>query len=156
MKIPSHLKNAPWDTFMESHSSESLNVSLEVETQVQQLKSAIKSTRKPRKAALANTAVRASARKRIKSADANLETPASSRSRRNVTEAVTETPLNTLQTPFTGRTPMITPKFDTSQLTKTVRRMAKENEVAVSLNGSPIMPYLNPKSKVRNCESNHI
>ena len=151
MKIPNHLKSAPWNTFIESHNSESLNVSLEVETQVQQLKSAIKSTRKPRKAA-ANTAVRASARKRIKSADANLETPSTSRSRRNATE----TPFNTLQIPFTGRTPMITPKFDTSQLTKTVRRMAKENEMAVSLNGSPIMPYLNPKSKVRNCESNHI
>ena len=151
MKIPNHLKNAPWNTLIESHSSESLNVSLEVETQVQQLKSAIKSTRKQRKAA-AITAVRASARKRIKSADANLETPATSRNRRNATE----TPFNTLQIPFTGRTPMITPKFDTSQLTKTVRRMAKENEMAVSLNGSPIMPYLNPKSKVRKCKSSHI
>jgi len=145
MQIPEHLRNAPWDSFMKSQgeTNPALDVSLEVESQVQQLKSAIKSTRKPRKAALANTAVRASARKRNISADACLETPANSRNRRNVLE----TPQNPAQTPFTGKTPMITPKFDTSQLTRTVRRMARENEVAVSLNGSPIMPYLNPGTK---------
>ena len=113
---------------------------------VQQLKSAIKSSRKPRKAALANTAVRASARKRNISADACLETPVQPRSRRNVME----TPQNSAQTNFNGRTPMITPKFDTSQLTRTVSRTLRENEVAVSLNGSPVMPYLKARSKVRN------
>lgn len=147
MSIPDHIKNAPWDSFMKTTEGQisALNVSLEVEAQVSQVTSAIKSTRKPRKAALANTAVRASARKRNMSADRNLETPASSRNhnRRNVME--TPQNLNPAKTPL--MTPMITPKFDTSQLTKTARRMVRENEIAVSLNGSPVMPYINPRSK---------
>ena len=150
MSIPDHIKNAPWDSFMKSTEGQisALNVSLEVEAQVSQVTSAIKSTRKPRKAALANTAVRASARKRNMSADRLAETPASSRNhnRRNVME--TPQNLNPAKTPL--MTPMITPKFDTSQLTKTARRMVRENEIAVSLNGSPVMPYINPRSKVRN------
>jgi len=145
MNIPDDLKNAPWDTFIKCQDGESTahSVTLEVESRVQQITSAIKTTRKAKKAALTNTAVRASARKRNISADVNLETPATSRNRRNLIE----TPQHSAPPPFTGMTPLITPKFDTSQLTKTASRMARVNEVAVSLNGSPIMPYLNPKSK---------
>ena len=60
-----------------------------------------------------------------------------------------ETPQNTAKTPFVGRTPMITPKVDFSQLSNTVKRVAKEHEVAFSINGSPINPTVNPNSKVR-------
>ena len=149
MKLPEDVKNAPWDSFLHNMGEESpLNVSLEVESQVQQLKSAMKSSRKGRKAAAPpSQAVRSSARKRNISADAVMETPV--QPRRN-NRNVMETPLNTAQTPCVGRTPMITPKVDFSQLTNTARRVAKEHEVFFSVNGSPVMPTLNPNIKVRN------
>ena len=149
MKLPEDVKNAPWDSFLHNMGEESpLNVSLEVESQVQQLKSAMKSSRKGRKAAAPpSQAVRSSARKRNISADSVLETPLQPR---RTNRNVMETPANTAQTPFVGRTPMITPKVDPSQLTNTARRVAREHEVFFSVNGSPVMPHLNPNSKVRN------
>ena len=149
MKLPEEVKNAPWDSFLHNMGEESpLNVSLEVESQVQQLKSAMKSSRKGRKAAAPpSQAVRSSARKRNISADSVLETPLQPR---RTNRNVMETPANTAQTPFVGRTPMITPKVDPSQLTNTARRVAREHEVFFSVNGSPVMPHLNPNSKVRN------
>ena len=137
MNIPDNIKNAPWDSFMSSQGKDTsaLDVSREVEKEVQEITSAIKSKRKPRKAAT-STAVRASARKRNMPANVNLQTPATSRNSR----LVLETPQAAAPSSY-SMTPMITPKFDTSQhLTRTVSRMARENEVAVSLNGSPIMP----------------
>ena len=149
MKLPEDVKNAPWDSFLHNMGEDSpLNVSLEVESQVQQLKSAMKSSRKGRKAAAPpSQAVRSSARKRNISADSVLETPLQPR---RTNRNVMETPANTAQTPFVGRTPMITPKVDPSQLTNTARRVAREHEVFFSVNGSPVMPHLNPNSKVRN------
>ena len=146
MKLPEEMKNAPWDSLVNSPDGENpLNVSLEVEAQVQQLKSAMKSTRKGRKAAQPGSAVRSSARKRNISADAVLETPVQSRRNKNVME----TPLNTAQTPFVGRTPMITPKADMSKLANTAKRVARAGEIAFSINGSPMMPNINPRTKVR-------
>ena len=149
MKLPEEVKNAPWDSFIHNMGEDSpLNVSLEVEAQVQGLKSALKSSRKGRKAAAPpSQAVRSSARKRNISADSVLETPV--QPRRNKRNAM-ETPLNTAQTPFVGRTPMITPKVDLSQLTNTARRVAKEHEVIFSVNGSPVMPHVSTNTKVRN------
>ena len=144
MKLPEEVKNAPWEEVVKGMGWENPhNVSLEVESQVEQLKSAMKSTRKGRKKAQPGSAVRSSARKRNISADAVLETPVHPR-RKNVME----TPLNT-KTPFVGRTPMITPKVDMSLLSSTAKRVAKENEVFFSVNGSPVMPYINARSKVR-------
>jgi len=133
MNIPDNIKNASWDSFMSSQGKDTsaLDVSREVEKQVQKITSSIKSSRKPKKAAT-STAMRASARKKNMPAVVDLQTPTTSRN------------------PRTGSvmgTPMITPKFDTSLMTRTVTRMAKEGEVAVSLNGSPILPYLNSRSK---------
>ena len=146
MKLPEDMKNAPWDSLVNSPDGENpLNVSLEVEAQVQQLKSAMKSTRKGRKAAQPGSAVRSSARKRNISADAVLETPVQSKRNKNVME----TPLNIAQTPFVGRTPMITPKVDMSKLANTAKRVAKAGEVFFSVNGSPVMPTINPRTKVR-------
>ena len=45
-------------------------------------------------------------------------------------------------------TPMITPKCDTSNLSRTVTRLAKKDEVCFSLTGSPVAPYVTNKSKV--------
>ena len=144
MKLPEEMKNAPWDSLVNSPDGENpLNVSLEVEAQVQQLKSAMKSTRKGRKAAQPGSAVRSSARKRNISADAVLETPVQSKRNKNVME----TPLNIAQTPFVGRTPMITPKVDMSKLANTAKRVAKAGEVFFSVNGSPVHPTINPRTK---------
>ena len=44
--------------------------------------------------------------------------------------------------------PMITPKCDTSNLSRTVTRLAKKDEVCFSLTGSPVAPYTTNKSKV--------
>ena len=143
MKLPEDMKNAPWDSLVNSPDGENpLNVSLEVEAQVQQLKSAMKSTRKGRKAAQPGSAVRSSARKRNISV---LETPVQPRRNKNVME----TPLNTAQTPFVGRTPMITPKADMSKLANTAKRVARAGEVTFSVNGSPVQPNINPRTKVR-------
>merc|ERR1712025_638728 len=50
------------------------------------------------------------------------------------------TPANTRAPPNMGRTPMITPKFDTTQaLSRTVSRVARKDEVLVSLSGSPVV-----------------
>ena len=111
------------------------------------------------------TAVRQSARSRNKSADAggetvtrtssrsrtrgltdatNLQTPATGRSKRG---AVPETPLNSAPPQYVGMTPMITPKCDTSNLSRTITRLAKQDEVLFSLSGSPVAAA-GPRSKV--------
>ena len=68
-----------------------------------------------------------------------METPANTRKGRSAKNEMT-TPANTRAPPNKGRTPMITPKFDTSQaLSRTVSRVARKNEVLVSLSGSPVV-----------------
>jgi len=129
-----------------------------VDTQVSKIKSVIKSTTKSRRGRkTANTennpplsATRSSSRnKNSRSASrnssktladsSNLETPANTRKGRSAKNEIT-TPANTRAPPNKGRTPMITPKFDTSQaLSRTVSRVARKDEVLVSLSGSPVV-----------------
>ena len=75
------------------------------------------------------TVTRTSSRRRVISkthSDSALETPAtSSRSRAQVLE----TPANNRFPMHPLQTPMVTPKFDTTQLTRTVSRVAKAGEV---------------------------
>jgi len=49
--------------------------------------------------------------------------------------------------PRQAKTPLITPKFDTSKAKKTLSRAAKEGEVLVSLSGSPVAPTVQQRSK---------
>ena len=77
----------------------------------------------------------------------NLQTPAQARGRRGVLE----TPANPRDPGLAAAglmTPMITPKCDTSNLSRTVTRLAKKDEVCFSLTGSPVAPYTTNKSKV--------
>ena len=78
------------------------------------------------------TVTRTSSRRRVISkthSDSALETPAtSSRSRAQVLE----TPANNRFPMHPLQTPMVTPKFDTTQLTRTVSRVAKAGEVLPS------------------------
>jgi len=46
-----------------------------------------------------------------------------------------------------AKTPMITPKFDTSRVMRSVSRAAKAGEVLVSLSGSPVAPTVQMRSK---------
>jgi len=144
---------------------------VQVDEQVNNLKSAIKTAKKRgrpgKKENEPGTAVRQSSRKRNKSADesatdsvlrtssrsrtrglvdaTNLQTPAQGRSKRG---QVPETPVNCGPPGgYGGMTPMITPKFDTTKLTRTVTRVAKDDEVLLSLSGSPVAPLTGMRSK---------
>jgi len=46
-----------------------------------------------------------------------------------------------------AKTPMITPKFDTSRVMRSVSRAAKAGEVLVSLSGSPVAPTVQMRSR---------
>jgi len=129
-----------------------------VDTQMSKIKSVIKSSTKSRRGRkTANDennpspiATRSSSRtknprsssrnsSKTPSDSSNVETPATIRKGRSAKSGMT-TPANTRAPPNKGRTPMITPKFDTSQaLSRTVSRRARKNEVLVSLSGSPVV-----------------
>merc|ERR1712142_657079 len=49
------------------------------------------------------------------------------------------TPTYSRRPPNVGKTPLITPKFDTSKGSRTVSRVARADEVLVSLSGSPVV-----------------
>jgi len=162
LKLPQEVKNMKWDDYYKQSLdkgknplalSEAVSTILEdsicanVDTQVSQLKSAIKTTTKKkgggRKRAASNnkdvsSATRSSSNNRTASGNSvSTETPATSSRRKRGATAMT-TPANTRAPPNMGRTPMITPKFDTTNLSRTVSRVARANEVLVSLSGSPV------------------
>ena len=68
-----------------------------------------------------------------------METPTSTRKTRSNKKSELKTPANTRAPPNMGKTPLITPKFDTNSLSRTVARVARKNEVLVSLSGSPVV-----------------
>lgn len=179
LKIPQDVKNMKWDDYYAQSIangeiplalSDAISNCMEdsicvnVDTQVSQLKSAIKTTAKKRgkkKISTENqppTGTRTSSRSRTSSKTlsdtTNTETPANTRSTRGASKSTTmATPANTRQPPNMGRTPMITPKFDTMSLTRTVSRVARANEVLVSLTGSPVA-FAN-KSKAAKAQENN-
>jgi len=161
LKLPQEVKDMKWDDYYQQSLdkgqnplalSEAVSTCLEdsicanVDTQVSQLKSAIKTTTKKkgggRKRAASQSqappsATRSSSRNRTASGNSvTTETPATTRRTRGATAMTT--PANTKVPPNMGRTPMITPKFDTSNMSRTVSRVARANEVLVSLSGSPV------------------
>jgi len=170
LKLPQEIKNMKWDDYYkqsleQGHNplalSEAISSCIEdsicatVDTQVSQLKSAIKNTAQKkargRKKAYSDsqpppsTGTRSSSRSRttrILSDTTNTETP-STRSLRGKNSTMA-TPANT-RMPNMGKTPMITPKFDTTSLSRTVSRVARHGEVLVSLSGSPVS--FAPKTK---------
>merc|ERR1719411_349835 len=129
-----------------------------VDTQVEGIRTAIKNTTvkkaaRKKRAGYGDenmeppTVTRTSSRRRVMPktlSDSVLETPAtSSRSRAHVME----TPANSRFPMHPLQTPMITPKFDTTQLSRTVSRVAKAGEVLVSLSGSPVAPAVSARTK---------
>jgi len=172
LKIPQDVKNMKWDDYYKQsidngHNplalSEAINDCMEdsicvnVDTQVSQLKSAIKTTAKKRggrkkvstESQPPPSATRSSSRSRgaSRTDSSSSETPANSRSTRGTGKNSTmATPANTRLPPNMGKTPMITPKFDTQSLSRTVSRVARANEVLVSLSGSPVAFAPNSKA----------
>jgi len=153
------------------------DVRSEIDPQIIEAKTVIASTAKKRgrqpKMPKENTgSVRQSARKatsasRILADSSNMETPAAaSRSTRGRAKTVEETPATASrsrskceETPMSrmpmdmGRTPMITPKFNmATPLCRTVSRVARANEVLVSMSGSPVQP-LALKTKAAKAEA---
>jgi len=172
MKIPMETKAMKWEDYYEQNSRSALGLSKAVaeavddsvveavDTQVEVIKTAIKNTtvkkaaRKKRGAGYGDenmeppcTVTRTSSRRRVISkthSDSALETPAtSSRSRAQVLE----TPANNRFPMHPLQTPMVTPKFDTTQLSRTVSRVAKAGEVLMSLSGSPVAPAVSARTK---------
>jgi len=171
LKMPQEVKDMKWDDYYQQSLDKGENptaLSEAIEGLINdsicanvdnQLRSAIKSTKKTSKKKANNqtaSAVRASSRKRAtfdnEGAGTNTATRSSSRSRtrgsNDESSSTMATPANTRKPP-NMKTPMITPKFDTSSISRTVSRVAKANEVTVSLSGSPVvMPSHSNKSKV--------
>jgi len=166
MKLSQDVKKMKWDDYCEQgvdSGRDPLALAKEVEAavedsmaaQVDRQVSAIKSTvKKGKKKGVENQAesmTRTSSRNRATSralADStNMETPSQGR-RGGRGEAVTATPVNsTLPPGMGGKTPMITPKFDTRSLCRTVTRVARVDEVLVSLSGSPVAPQVGERTK---------
>jgi len=171
MKIPMETKAMKWEDYFEQNSTSALGLSSAVadvvddsvveavDNQVEVIKTAIKNT----------TVKKAARKKRGGYGDENMEPPTVTRtsSRRRAmpktfSDSVLETPatssrsrVQVLETPANSRfpmhplqTPMITPKFDTTQLSRTVSRVAKAGEVLVSLSGSPVAPAVSARTKV--------
>jgi len=166
MKLSQEVKNMKWDDFFQQALdngknplalSEAISACVDdsicatVDTQVSKIKSAIKSTTKKRGRKKSNTennpprrSTRTSSRNRTDSnktlSDSEkIETPANTRKGRSAKNEVT-TPANTRAPPYKGRTPIITPKFDTTKsMSRTVSRVARKDEVLVSLSGSPVV-----------------
>jgi len=170
MKIPMETKAMKWEDYYEQNSKSALGLSKAVaeavddsvveavDTQVEVIKTAIKNTTVKKAARKKRfgfgdenmeppTVTRTSSRRRVISkthSDSALETPAtSSRSRAQVLE----TPANNRFPMHPLQTPMVTPKFDTTQLTRTVSRVAKAGEVLMSLSGSPVAPAVSARTK---------
>jgi hypothetical protein len=170
MKIPMETKVMKWEDYYEQNSRSALGLSKAVaeavddsvmeavDTQVEVIKTAIKNTTvkkaaRKKRAGYGDenveppTVTRTSSRRRVISkthSDSALETPAtSSRSRAQVLE----TPANNRFHMHPLQTPMVTPKFDTTQLSRTVSRVAKAGEVLMSLSGSPVAPAVSARTK---------
>jgi len=161
MKMAGETKAMKWETYCSQNAEAAVGMSAAinsvvddsvlaaVQNRVHQLKSAIQSTtsKKGRKAKVENgQETQKAGRTSSRSRGLAKETPATSSRSRALTK---ETPKSALQTPVNsrlprgvGHTPMITPKFDTSSLSRTVSRSARAGEVLVSLSGSPVLPSL--------------
>ncbi|XP_023324066.1 borealin isoform X2 [Eurytemora carolleeae] len=115
--------------FAQSEKNEDVSAQCaDIDEYLSDVKSTVKTTSRVRRVAGGST-VRKSSRKRV------AETPLSSGSAVSMV-----TPSNKMLPTNIGRTPMITPKFDTrTPLTRTLHRQAKPNETLVSLSGSPVM-----------------
>lgn len=167
MKLSQDVKKMKWDEYCEQGVDSDLDplalakeveaavedsMAAQVDRQVSAIKSTVKKGKKKKaQENLAESVTRTSSRNRTTSralADStNLETPSLSR-RGGRGEAVTATPVNSALPPgMGGKTPMITPKFDTRSLCRTVTRVARVDEVLVSLSGSPVAPQVGERTK---------
>jgi len=163
MKLPQEVKDMKWDDFYQQALDRGDNplalseaiaacvedsISCTVDTQVSQIKSAMKNKGKRgrKKSAKADhdpppSATRSSGRSRAppKRLLAESATPANTRNSRNAKNQLI-TPAHSKAPPNNGETPMITPKFDTTRsIARTVTRVARTDEVLVSLQGSPVV-----------------
>jgi len=143
LKLPQEVKDMKWDDYYKQSLDKGQNplalseaisscmdnsLCASVDTQVSNLKAAMKTTAKKR------------GRKKSNSENQPPSaTRSSSRTRAPIKNSELTTPANKRAPPNMGKTPLITPKFDTQSLSRTVARVAKKNEVLVSLSGSPVV-----------------
>ena len=168
MKLPQEVKDMKWDDYYSQAIaagenplalSEAITDVLEdsicgkAEAKVSEMKTTIETTTKKRGRKKMTekepaTATRSSSRNRTALMDSTNIESAAKRPRRAAKNAGMTTPANSGLRPNVGKTPLITPKFDTSNLSRTVSRVARPNEVLVSLSGSPVVPTLAKAKKV--------
>lgn len=107
-----------------------------------------------------DTVTRTSSRNRTRGLTdtTNLETPAGRGGRRGGAGEVVATPANTRPPHWDGgATPMITPKFDTMAISRTVRRVARGDEMLLSMSGSPVAPAVSNRTKAgKNLTENNV
>jgi len=142
LKLPQEVKDMKWDDYYKQSLDKGQNplalseaisscmdnsLCASVDTQVSNLKAAMKSTVKKRGRKKSNS------ENQPRSA-----TRSSSRTKAPIKNELT-TPANKRAPPNMGKTPVITPKFDTQSVSRTVARVARKNEVLVSLSGSPVV-----------------
>lgn len=150
MQLPPSAKNSKIESFEATWNLESDSESAQMKTKpeddgYEDIDSRIKNIEKSAKGN------RGRGKKGASSAVKASEPPVRKSARKGAkADAVLATPVNrTGANANLGKTPMITPKFNTATpWTKTVTRKAEPNEMLVSLSGSPVMPIAAmPRSK---------
>merc|ERR1719153_907347 len=156
MKIPKDDKNMLWEDYFQKHGGAALSVSeaiasvvddpeLEkVESKVFEIKAAMGKKGKKR-----NPSGRSGSRGNSgrKASNDSIVSSNSSGKVSSATPAASQVPKAKAGL---GKTPTITPKFDTRSLGRTVTRTAKTGEVLVSLSGSPVTPMVAGGSRIPN------
>jgi len=143
MKMPKQVKEMSWDDYCAQHNitgglplSNAVASVLEdsvlesVDSTVSNIKSAMKNKRKE---------------KENRTPSMNKKKPTRKGTTGSKGAASLVTPKN--PPPRQAKTPMITPKFDTGRVMRSVSRAAKAGEVLVSLSGSPVAPTVQMRSK---------
>merc|ERR1719481_1118888 len=154
MKIPKDDKNMLWEDYFQKHGGAALSVSeaiasvvddpeLEkVESKVFEIKAAM--GKKGKKNPSGRSGSRGNSGRK-----ASNDSIVSSNSSGKVSSATPASSQVPKAKAGLGKTPTITPKFDTRSLGRTVTRTAKTGEVLVSLSGSPVTPMVAGGSRIQ-------
>jgi len=167
MKLPQEVRDMKWDDYYNQSISagedplalsRAITECLEdticskVDAQVSQVKSALRTTSKKRTKSATSpgknsrTTTRSRKRSKLLSASSCEESSAPSQLLPPRSNSALRTPAYSRRPRNVGKTPLITPKFDTSKGSRTVSRVARADEVLVSLSGSPVVAAVAKKT----------
>jgi len=174
MKLPQEVRDMKWDDYYNQSISDGKDplalsktitecledtICSKVDTQVSQVKSALRTASKKRTrrgtspGKNSRTTTRSRKRSKILSASSCEESTSPRQLLPPRSNSALRTPAYSRRPPNVGKTPLITPKFDTSKRSRTVSRVARADEVLISLSGSPVVAAVSkkiPKSQENN------